>query len=441
MLCAHCDKRVAIGKCGHGCDTAYCGKECADADYRLHKYQCIDAPVPPPRRPKQQFDINAIDIVKVLGEGAFGCVVQSKDNRYAIKVQETSGAESCMAEAAIQQELGNIPFMAVPKVYFYSSNIHSVPDRWRNTLSGACKKAPGWQQQQWRGNFCITVMDFLPGGRAENVTAQEMPAFAFALIYTCNKGFRAIGFQHMDIKCDNVRMVSNPSGQSIFSTGDGCRWTFTSVKRIAKLVDFGLSGTKKYPKNIRTGSMGVTPPKQLIARLTGGGPLYHWSCDMFAIGMTMLNAVLGPDTIPYQPSSHNSQIVQQLVTALKFPDQQQQQQAAWTIDCVMNMCALNSVLGNGTIPRDPTYMGKQGTYGHYIFSTYATQIRTEAQTRVPQYKAYIQRFTSTHGQEALSIIKTLVQFNQEKRHIDIRTHPYFAKYVKCPAAAADEYSE
>lgn len=432
LLCRNCNKRKATGHCGHGCDAVYCSNECAQEDYSLHRYECIDA------QPQQQFDLERISIVKVLGEGAFGCVIQSSDNRYAIKIQETAGADTCTAEAAIQQQMGAIPYVSVPKVYFYSSAVRSVPNAWRQILSTSCKKAPAWRQQNWQGRFCITVMEFLSGGKAERVTAQEMPAFAFALIYTINKGYKDLGFQHMDLKVDNVRMIPNPSGKAVFKSGDGCTWSFSGVTRLPKVVDFGLSGTRKYPKNLRTGSMGVVPPKQLLARLTGGGPPYHWSCDYFAIGMTMMNSVLGSDTVPYAPTNPNSQLVQQLTAELRMPDQQFRQQAAYTIDVVLNMCVLNAALGNGSVPRNPLYMGRQGSFGQHIFATYGQQIDAEVRTRLPHYNAFVKRFRDAQGDVALSIVKTFVQFNQDKRFVEVRTHPFFAKYVRCPARAAAE---
>lgn len=44
LCCAQCLERDAQVQCGHQCETAfYCGQECADAHYDVHKLECVGA--------------------------------------------------------------------------------------------------------------------------------------------------------------------------------------------------------------------------------------------------------------------------------------------------------------------------------------------------------------------------------------------------------------
>jgi hypothetical protein len=119
----------------------------------------------------QQFNLDAIQVgPKVLGEGSFGCVIKSADGRYAIKVQEETSPQVCVYESQMQNNLlSKVPNAAVARVYFYKSDVPTIPQAWRSTLQSGCQKAPKWSSQNWNGRFCITVMDFLSGGQPKNV--------------------------------------------------------------------------------------------------------------------------------------------------------------------------------------------------------------------------------------------------------------------------------
>lgn len=48
FCCAHCLSRDAVVQCGHGCGAAlYCGQQCADSHYEVHKLICHQPGDPP----------------------------------------------------------------------------------------------------------------------------------------------------------------------------------------------------------------------------------------------------------------------------------------------------------------------------------------------------------------------------------------------------------
>lgn len=433
--CSYCSSINASYTCGHQCDNVtYCNQECANKDYLYHEESClIGANAIGPS------NYRSIKVDLILGEGSFGCVLRSTDRMYAIKVQETRSAEKCNAEGQIQQELGRIPYAAVAKVYFYSANIENVPSGWRNTLlSGKCEKAKTWAKTGWKGNFCITVMDFLPGGKAVNVSKSDMPAFCFSLVYTLYTGYKKIGFQHLDIKVDNVTMIPVPS-KKLHIKDCPVQWKFDNITSLPRIIDFGLSRTNKLQVNAQSGTLGVTPPEVLVKLVMSSNPAiryerptgqYHRSFDLYSVGLMILNSAIGSDEIPYvHPLIDSDSYMNSLLGPLML----QVEMMGYTYGMILtllNVCVLNYAIGNEPYPKNQQSMGKSGSFGFFMFGQVNSRnwIDYICVKNSPTYEKYLRRIETIHGKSLIELVKTLIQWDPEKRVSNIINHSYFEKY-------------
>lgn len=348
----------------------------------------------------------------VLGEGSFGCVLKSADGRYAIKVQETTDPAKCIHESSVQSDLLRaVPDAAVSKVYFYSANERSIPTQWRATLStGGCHKAVGsWAQRGWQGRFCVTVMDFLPGKPPAQLSSVEFPEFCRVLLHTVQQGYAKIGFQHLDIKPENIIMT--PNG--------------------ARLVDFGISGTRKSPASTTNigGTQMITPFEVLVGRIAPQIPhvqrfmyRYHWSYDLFSIGITMLNATVfqGPMMMaPYIPITGTEPYIDALLLRYAIPAQASLQ-TRMVLYQMYNLCILQHELGNGSYPdnvatTDVYY--PPGSVGYDLLRSaegraiidYIVQLNRKV------YRPYLTTFRQRYGNHAIDLLASLLRWNPEKR--------------------------
>src|SRR5690606_4468134 len=140
--CHFCGEKHGSHTCGNLCGQAvYCGQECALLDFEDHKLKCINAQQ---ADAKHQLMIEKLVPKKVLGEGAYGLVLQSSDNKYAIKIQDLQDPKSCIREAEIQKQLSSIPNVSVAKMYYYSDKITSIPVAWRRVIAVNQNKGNLW---------------------------------------------------------------------------------------------------------------------------------------------------------------------------------------------------------------------------------------------------------------------------------------------------------
>jgi serine/threonine protein kinase len=438
MFCAFCLKE---------CADTYCGDECEHIDAFIEAKPAANA-----------IDLNQLVVASgtVLGEGAFGCVVKSADGRYAIKVQDVRGDERCVYESSLQDQLAkNVPKAIVSNVYFYSGNVSTIPNGWRNALlAGGCKKAPQWAARGWTGPFCVTVMDFVPGKEPLLIPKSDFALFCFGLLYTTTEGYEKIGFQHIDIKTPNILMTPTYGTSEKYRV---CRlaseFKFESAKQIPRLLDFGISITKNMPVSInplenRGGTLMTTPLEVVIGRLMSktsnlkdfmyspNKKSYHWSFDIYSIGITALAATVSPKPnmgFPLLP----------LPSAQPYINSFMQNQIQSNADSQMvllylySVCVLQYLLGNGAYPskNDASFdvFYPPGTIGYEL-------LRSTTGTNIIDYivkqdqgvlKPSVDYFRQTYGEEALKLIASLLHWNPDKRgggRGKVLLHPFFTPY-------------
>lgn len=400
------------------------------------------------------FDINQIAVEpRVLGEGAWGCVLKSADGRFAIKVQESQGDGRCVYESGLQAQIAqNVPKAVVSNVYFYSGDVRVVPQAWQGALlMGGCKKASEWAQRGWNGRFCITVMDFVPGKAPNQVSPANFPLFVFSLLYTVTEANEKLGFQHLDIKTPNIILTPSHSTSEKFSV---CRlnseFKFDGVDKIPRLLDFGISVGKDYPKTLNPletigGTLMTTPVEVIVGRMRTNNPnlrnymytpdqrSYHWSFDLYSIGITALASTVMPEPPPFPfpllllrsaPAYLDSFMNTYSVQADKL-----------TMMYVYDMCVLQTLLGNGSYPMNLEKYYPPGTLGYQLLCTpeARTIIDFVVKTDQDKLKPYVDYFRRVHGEEALRLIASLIQWDPEKRgggKGQVLLHPFFAKYRK-----------
>lgn len=401
-------------------------------------------------------DLNTISVLPgVLGEGSFGCVLKSTDNRFAIKIQDVtqqSGSERCVYESKLQSELARaVPKSIVSNVYFYSGNVATIPELWRSALSSACNKAPQWSARGWRGPFCVTVMDFVPGKEPNQIEKTDFPLFCFGLLYTTSEAFETIGFQHIDIKTANIIMTDTNSTSEKFSV---CRlsseFKFDSAKKIPRLLDFGISIAKNKPASIDAfanigGTLTITPVEVIIGRLFSNTPNfktymyapnsshYHWSYDLYSIGITILSAtVLSNAQIAFPLSPLPSAI--QYINS--FSQQYLKPGGEMTLLYIYNVCILQHLMGNGAYPsKSESVFYPQNTLGYELLCTPTARSIIDYIIQQDQgvIKPKVDYFRQTYGEEALKLVASLIQWNPEKRgggRGKVLLHSFFTPYLK-----------
>lgn len=394
---------------------------------------------------KEVFDLNTLNVdSKVLGEGAFGCVLKSANGKYAIKVQEITARDKCQYESSLQHKLSEVVLdAAVASVYFYDANITQIPIHWRNALSQGCKKAPMWGQKNWTGLFCITVMDFLPGNPPAHLHPYNFPLFCFSLLYTVSVGYEKIKFQHIDIKTGNIIMVPE-SRESVtyYACNISSAFTFKHATLIPKMVDFGLSTTIDIPSSIdvlgnKGSTLMITPFEVAVGRILSRNPSvktfmhsdgpkrYHWSYDLFSIGVTILNATLSQsdqDTIGFRMINDAAPYMMGLLQKYGLNTQSEEAlHPGMVIMYMYNLCIIQELIGNGRYPNlnDPGLASfyPRGTVGYDLL--FAPDNRTIIDYLVAKntllYANDIQRFKQTYGESAIGLVASLLRWNPEKR--------------------------
>lgn len=408
---------------------------------------------------RQPVDLSTIAVApKVLGEGSFGCVLKSADGRWAIKVQDGGVSEICAYESGLQNQLASaVENAAVAKVYTYGVDVPSIPVPWRNALmTGGCAKASAWAQRGWSGRFCITVMDFLPGSAPRNLEPRNVPLFCFALLYTVIQGYEKMQFQHLDIKTANIILTPQPRGTETYTVCSAkSKWTFRGINAVPRLVDFGLSTTTRMPSSIdplknKGATLMITPFEVVVARIQPKNGVarefmytlnkrYHWSYDLFSIGMTILEATLSPpndtfgmrllmDAVPYTNGWLTRYGYQ-----LNQPDAVH---PGMVLLYMYNLCIIQHLLGNGSYPSptDASYDAyyPPGTVGWDLLrSPQSLQIIDYVVAKAsPMYADDMARFRQQYGAEGISMVASLMHWHPEKRNRRVLMHPFFAPYRK-----------
>lgn len=417
--CVRCKSKKGLVKTAC-CDLIYCGNECAIDDVLVHAYECISANV----------NIDSVQVDKVLGEGSFGCVLKSTDSKYAIKIQEErSGSATCRLESETQMELSQVQNAAVGKIYFFSSKVTSIPLAWRRILESKSTKGPMWRQRQWRGNFCVIMMEFLQGDTPKDVTQPEMKSLAFGLLYTIRMGYKQVGFQHIDIKPENIMMISIKKRDITYGTS----YKFELVTRVPRLLDFGLAYTSKTAPSMNIfsnmgGDMRITPPEVLCSRLTSFNPAvqsflpqfnkrYHWSYDLYSIGVTLLMSGPSADYCMERGLQKAIPYMQAFAQALGHADPAG---LMFSVNTIYNLCIINHLLGNGAYPTKrvlDTYYGGAQTSGYMILGTDHAHnvINYLIKHHTNYYKGQIDEFKTKYGTNILDLIKKLIHWDPEQR--------------------------
>lgn len=410
---------------------------------------------------KQVFNLDSLNVeTKILGEGSYGCVLKSVDGKYAIKVQEITVRDKCQYESSLQHKLSEVVLdAAVSQVYYYDANITQIPALWRNALSQGCKKGPVWEQKNWSGLFCITVMDFLPGSPPTKLHFHNLPLFCFSLLYTVSVGYEKMKFQHLDIKTDNIIMVPYANKSMVYYTCDiSSSFTFTHATHIPKMVDFGISTSIDVPRSInvlenRGGTIMITPFEVAAGRIISRNPnirtfmhsdgptRYHWSYDLFSIGITILNATLSTnehdiigfrmiqDTLPYMSSFLQRYGIN--------PQSPEAQQPGMVLMFMYNLCILQELLGNGRYPdQNDTALSvfyPQNSVGYDLLFTPDSKkvIDYIVAKNISLYANDIERLKQTYGATSVALVASLLRWNPEKRgggKGQILKDPYFAPF-------------
>ncbi|MBX9636675.1 MAG: hypothetical protein K2Q45_03900 [Nitrosomonas sp.] len=424
-ICRFCGVEAAGLRCGHrGCVTGhYCSDECADKDYKHHmRLDCVGAL----NNAFTTESLSQLQLGSLLGEGAFGAVFQTTDSMYAVKIQANS--MDCMREASIQYDLALIPNVFVAKVYFYSDRITSIPMQWRVPIQRASQdKGSKWAAQNWSGRFCIIVMDLLKSTKQARVAAEDMPAYAFGLLFTVQTGYAKQGFQHLDIHGGNVNVIPNNTGE-VRVTAE-CQWRFTGVRNTVRLLDFGISVNRKYQKTV-TYNSSISPPETLLQVAQQMPFVPYPEFDYYSIGILLLNNVLismfAPTKVPLTILNMPITGSDQLLRTSGNPN---------LLSIVINICCLNYALGNGAYPTGLSF--RQGTLEYYLFSEPANQAQLNAiaQANVSDRTRVLNQTAALYGAPLVYLIKQLVGWNPSSRKIDLVRHPYFAPFVvSCPTS-------
>lgn len=414
-------------------------------------------------------DLNTLQVgPKVLGEGAFGCVLKSADGKYAIKVQEVSAKEKCEYESSLQRRLSeSVLNAAVANVYFYDANVTSIPYQWRDTLSSSCKKAPMWMRQNWTGRFCITVMDFLPGEMPGRLHPYNFPIFCFALLYTVSQGYEKIRFQHLDIKTGNIIMTPTKSTiteETYYLCSMATTFKFTHMTMIPKLVDFGLSTTVDIPSSIdvignKGATLMITPFEVVVGRIgssnpsiktfmhTDGPKRYHWSYDLFSIGITILNATLAKseqDIIGFRMIQDVIPYMNGLLQKYGINDKSEEAVHPGMVMMYMyNLCILQELFGNGRYPTDSKNIATfypPGTVGYDLLFTPDNRrvIDYIVTKNTSLYAGDLAIFKQSYGKSAFDLVASLLRWNPDERgggYGYVLYNPYFnsfASRLDCP---------
>jgi len=393
----------------------------------------------------EMFDINALNVdTKVLGEGAYGCVLKSVDGKYAIKLQEITARDKCQYESSLQQKLSEVVLdAAVARVYFYDANMKQIPLQWRDALSQGCKKAPAWAQKSWNGRFCVTVMDFLPGDPPSGIHPYNFPLFCFSLLYTVSVGYEKIKFQHLDIKTGNIVMVpfANES-MTYYSCNISSAFTFRHATLIPKLVDFGISTSVDIPPSInvqenRGGTLMITPFEVIVGRIVSNNPNiktfmhtdgpqgYHWSYDLVSIAFTILNATLSTneqDIIGFRMIADVPPYMTGLLQKYGINAQSQEGlHPGMVIMYMYNLCIIQELLGNGRYPNvdDAGFASvypKNSVGYDLLFNAENRKVIDYIVTKNKSlYASDIERLKQTYGKVAFSLVASLLRWNPEKR--------------------------
>lgn len=465
MHCAFCLRENARLE-GGCCDEVYCNERCKHKDI-THKFDCISAKPPP----QQGVDLSTLAVApNVLGEGSFGCVLKSADGRWAIKVQDSQSTDICAYESGLQNQLGLVvPNAAIARVYTYGVDIPYIPPGWRSALLNGCQKARVWAERNWTGKFCITIMDFLPGKAPRSLEARNVPLFCFALLYTVTQGYEKMQFQHLDIKPANIILIPQPLGKETYRIcgAQESEWKFSGINAVPRMVDFGLSTTTNMPSSIdplknKGATLMITPFEVVVGRIqprpgngagvrdfmhTVGKKRYHWSYDLFSIGITVLEAVLTTrpdevysmkmimDAMPYINAFLQRYGIQ--------PNAPEAQQPGMVLMYMYNLCIIQHLLGNGAYPQltDNTFDAyyPPGTVGYDLLRTQKSIqiINYIVAKNVSLFQADIAKFKQTFGDNGLSLVASLLHWNPEKRGGGkgrVLFHPFFNAYrsaIKC----------
>lgn len=434
------------GRCTDCKRLYYCSRECQAVDWDAgHDTECarIQAGVPDWWNMHElnleliganaritDSSLSSMSISEMLGEGAFGAVFKSSDSMYAIKIQDAQS--DCLREARIQNSLGKLPKVAIAKVYYYSNRITSIPAQWQRVIQQySQKKGAAWATAGWRGNFCIMVMDYLraekKGASPKPVATKNMPAYAFGLIYTVQTGYDKIRFQHLDIHAGNVTTIPANSGKYTVTecAEKGIQWQFSGISRVVRLLDFGISRTRKFPTT-EIFNMQVSPPEALADQMQnrgGGAKIASAGFDNYSIGLLLLNMVFSAMGGRYGT----------IVADMQLRGEEQLRTADPRTGIVLRICALQYAIGNGVHPENESY--PPGGYEEFIHVQRRPLLEQICQGVAPFLTQLLQETERLYGKRFILLVKQLLSWNPSKRRIDLARHPYFFFFVKQCAKA------
>lgn len=425
------------GRCS-GCKVFhYCSRACQAADWDAgHDIECasiqsgiadwnlhnLDLDLIGAKAKITDGSLQTIRLSGLLGEGAFGAVFKSSDSMYAVKIQE--GVLDCLREARIQNSLAKLPRVSVAKVYYYSNRITTIPVKWQSVIERTSKgKGATWAAAGWKGNFCIMIMDFLNTEKKlipEAISAKNMPAYAFGLIYTVQTGYDKLRFQHLDIHIGNVATVPSSTGKYTVSECQpgkrgGVQWQFRGISSTVRLLDFGISRTRKFPAT-ELFNYQVSPPEALSQQISRSIVTPTAGFDNYSIGLLLLNTVF---------SAQHRRFVT-LVAHMPFQGMESLQMQDPRTAAVLATCVLQYAIGNGVHPKRGNYA--PGTYDEFIHVQRRQQLEQLCQYNAPPVVQLLQEAKRLYGSDFVALVKQLVSWDPDERRVNLASHPYFAPF-------------
>lgn len=380
-----------------------------------------------PGQPFTAATLETLQLSELLGEGAFGAVFKTADGRYAVKIQ--GGQLDCMREASIQYDVAQIPKVAIAKVYFFSNQIRSIPQGWRSVIQRTSqKKGTDWASQGWSGQFCIIVMDLLKSTKQLRISRADIAAYVFGLLFTVQEGYKNQGFQHLDIHSGNVTVVPNPTGQFVVTDcrSKGIQWVFNGVKNDVRLLDFGISINKKYPRTV-TYNGRICPPETLIQQISGKMFVPYDTFDHYSIGLLILDNVLGARGNPKEFTMGSLPLVG-ADALLNYIIQGRTQIAQLAINLV-NISVLEYAIGNGPYPTGIQFLPGTLEYALFIEPQNQAQLNAICQANAPYRTQILREAAQLYGDGLVYLIKQLISWTPANRRIDLANHPYFKPYI------------
>jgi serine/threonine protein kinase len=267
----------------------------------------------------QDFGENKLVATSILGAGAMGCVFKGtlNKNECVFKVIDKSKAnsEAILSEYYIGKKVKELPLginqLFAGSLALYYSPV-GLPDDWKKLVEKATTEV--CQDLINGGPVYIIAQEFVDGKtgdawlieQTKELAAEIIRPIIFQLVLALCYANDLLGFQHNDLKLENMFLIPSPQEKTIiYNLGDD---TFTVVipkgGATVRIIDFGFS-SMDYPNgpNFLAPADGMTPGyapfdlcmnrEDILHDLMGNSPLTYRTndADMTAIFLIMMNLV------------------------------------------------------------------------------------------------------------------------------------------------------